>query len=132
MAAIVGFARASGVSGYLGDGTNRWPAAHRSDIARIFRLAVEGAPAGSVLHAVAEEGVAIRSVAEVIGRQLELPVVAVPADEADSHFSFLANFLILDSPASSTATRALLDWQPTGPGLVEDLGQGHYFAVPAA
>ena len=132
MAAIVGFARASGVSGYLGDGSNRWPATHRSDVARIFRLAAEQAPAGSVLHAVAEEGVPLRSVAEVIGRQLGLPVEAVPAEDAERQFSFLSNFLGLDSPASSAATRVLLDWQPTGPGLIEDLKAGHYTRDPAA
>jgi len=132
MAIIVGIARATGVSGYLGDGTNRWPATHRSDAARLFRLAVERAPAGSTLHAVAEEGVPIRAIAESIGRQLELPVVAIPEAEAAGHFGFLATFLGLDSPASSAATRAVLDWQPTGPCLVEDLDQGHYLHPPSA
>jgi len=132
MAILVGIARSTGVSGYLGDGSNRWPATHRSDVARLFRLAVEQAPAGSTLHAVAEEGVPIRGVAESIGRQLGLPVVAITETEAADHFSFLATFLGLDSPASSTVTRRLLDWQPTGPGLVEDLDQGHYLRAPSA
>ena len=101
MAALVGIARDKGVSGYLGDGTNRWPAVHRLDSARLFRLAVEKAPAGSTLHAVADEGVPIRAIAEVIGRHLDLPVVAISPDDAAEHFSWLAGFLGADSPASS-------------------------------
>jgi nucleoside-diphosphate-sugar epimerase len=132
MATLVQIARATGVSGYLGDGSNRWPATHRLDVARLFRLSLEKAPAGSSLHAVAEEGVPIRQVAEVIGRHLDLPVVAVSADEASEHFGFLAGFLSMDSPASSSRTRELLDWQPTHPGLIDDLDQGHYFARRAA
>jgi nucleoside-diphosphate-sugar epimerase len=127
MAALVGMARASGVSGYVGDGANRWPAAHRLDAAQLFCLAVEDdVPAGSTLHAVAEEGVRIREVAEVIGRQLELPVVPIAPEEAD-HFGFLARFIGLDSPASSVLTRELTGWKPTHPGLIDDLDQGHYF-----
>jgi nucleoside-diphosphate-sugar epimerase len=110
-----------------GDGDNRWPAVHRLDSARLFRLAVEQAPAGSTLHAVAEEGIAIRDIAEVIGRQLHLPVVSIAPEEAAEHFSWLANFLALDSPASSTLTRELMGWQPSHPGLIADLDQGHYF-----
>ncbi|MBY8339173.1 SDR family oxidoreductase [Streptomyces spinosirectus] len=127
MATLVATARAKGVSGYLGDGANRWPAVHRLDAARLFRLAVEKAPAGSVLHGVAEEGVAIRDVAEVIGRGLDVPVHPVAADAAAEHFTWMSAFIGLDAPASSTLTRELLDWQPTGPGLLEDLGKGHYF-----
>jgi nucleoside-diphosphate-sugar epimerase len=133
MATVVGIARATGTSGYLGDGTNRWPAVHRSDAARLFRLAVEQAPAGSTLHAVGEEGVPIRAVAEVIGRQLDLPVAAVSPEDAEAHFTFLAHFLGLDSPASSAWTQETLGWQPTGPGLLDDLGHAYYFrAMPAA
>jgi nucleoside-diphosphate-sugar epimerase len=132
MAAIVGFARAAGTSGYLGDGANRWPAVHRSDAARLFRLAVERAPAGATLHAVADEGVAIRSVAEVIGHRLDLPVAAVPPEEADAHFGFLAHFLGLDSPASSVWTQEALGWGPTGPGLIDDLAQDFYYRSAAA
>ena len=133
MATIVGIARATGTSGYLGDGTNRWPAVHRSDAARLFRLAVEQAPAGSTLHVVGEEGVPIRAVADVIGRRLDLPVVAVAPEDADAHFSFLAHFLGLDSPASSEWTRKTLGWRPTGPGLLDDLGHDYYFRqAPAA
>ena len=129
MAALVGIARDKGVSGYIGDGTNRWPAVHRLDSAHLFRLAVENAPAGSTLHAVADEGVPIRDIAEVIGRHLNVPVVAVSPEGADEHFGWLAGFLAADSPASSTLTRELLGWQPTQPGLIDDLDKGHYFNV---
>ena len=127
MAALVGMTRGRGVSGYLGDGSNRWPAVHRLDAANLFRLALEQAPAGSVLHAVADEGVPIREIAEVIGRHLDVPVAPIPAEEAAAQFGFLAGFLGLDSPASSTLTRELLGWHPTHPGLIEDLDKGHYF-----
>ncbi|MEU7058067.1 SDR family oxidoreductase [Streptomyces sp. NPDC046197] len=127
MARLVGIARDKGVSGHIGDGNNRWPAVHRHDAAHLFRLALEQAPAGSVLHAVAEEGVPIRAVAEVIGRHLGLPVAAVSPEDAAEHFGWLAAFLGIDSPASSTLTRDLMGWQPTQPGLVDDLDKGHYF-----
>ncbi len=132
MAALVGIARDKGVSGYIGDGTNRWPAVHRLDSAHLFRLALEKAPAGSTLHAVADEGVPIRDIAEVIGRHLDLPVVSIAPEDAAGHFSWLAGFLAADSPASSTLTRELLGWQPTPPGLIEDLDKGHYFDTPSA
>jgi nucleoside-diphosphate-sugar epimerase len=127
MSVIVGIARDKGVSGYIGDGTNRWPAVHRADAAHLFRLAVEQAPAGSTLHAVADEGVPIRAVAEVIGRHLSVPVASVSPEDAPAHFGWLAAFLGLDVPASSTLTRELLRWQPTQPGLIDDLEKGHYF-----
>jgi nucleoside-diphosphate-sugar epimerase len=127
MATLVSIARDKGVSGYIGDGTNRWPAVHRLDTARLFRLAVEAAPAGSALHAVADEGVPIRDIAEVIGRHLEIPVVSVAPDDAPGHFTWLAGFLGLDSPASSAQTRRLLGWEPTHPRLIDDLDEGHYF-----
>ena len=132
MATLVGIARGKGVSGYIGDGSNRWPAVHRLDAALLFRLAMEQAPAGSVLHAIADEGVPIRAVAEVIGRHLDLPVVSVSPADAAEHFTWLGGFLAADSPASSTLTRELLGWQPTQPGLIEDLDKGHYFHTPAA
>ncbi len=128
MATLVGIARDKGVSGYVGDGSNRWPAVHRFDAAHLFRLAVEQAPAGSVLHAVADEGVPIRDVAAVIGRHLDVPVESVPAEQAGEHFTWLARFIGADSPASSELTRELLGWQPTQPGLLEDLEKGHYFS----
>jgi nucleoside-diphosphate-sugar epimerase len=127
MATLVAIARRSGVSAYVGDGSNRWPAAHRLDAAQVFRLGLEQAPAGTTLHAVADEGVPIRDVAEVIGRHLDLPVVSVAPQEAEGHFSWLGGFIGADSPASSTATQALLGWQPTHPGLLDDLEAGHYF-----
>ncbi|MGW1030125.1 SDR family oxidoreductase [Streptomyces sp. NPDC002577] len=131
MTTLVAIARAKGVSGYIGDGATRWPAVHRFDAARLFRLAVEKAPAGAVLHGVAEEGVAIRDVAEVIGRHLDVPVTSVAPEAAVEHFAWLGGFLGLDSSSSNTLTRELLDWQPTHPGLLEDLDKGHYFHTPA-
>ena len=127
IATLVGIARERGVSGYIGDGANRWPAVHRLASARLFRLAVEQAPAGSTLHAVADVGVPIREIAEVIGRHLELPVVSISPEDAGEHFTWMGGFLALDAPASGELTRELLDWQPTHPGLIEDLDQGHYF-----
>lgn len=127
MASIIGIAREKGVSGYLGDGANRWPAVHRIDAAHLFRLALERAPAGSVLHAIGDEGVPLRAIAEVIGRHLDVPVAAVPAEEAAGHFTWLAHFLGMDGPASGALTRDRLDWQPTQPGLLDDLDKGHYF-----
>ena len=127
MATLVGIARDKGVSGYLGDGSNRWPAVHRFDAAHLFRLAVEQAPAGSVLHAVADEGVPIRAIAEVIGRHLDLPVAAISPEDAAGHFTWLGGFIGTDSPASSALTRELLGWQPAQPGLLDDLDKGHYF-----
>jgi nucleoside-diphosphate-sugar epimerase len=120
---LVDFARGSGVSGYVGDGSQRWPAVHRLDAARLFRLALESAPVGSVLHAVADEGIALRTIAETIGKHLDLPVRSV----APEHFSWLGMLLSLDSPASSSVTRELFDWQPTHPGLLDDLDNGHWF-----
>lgn len=127
IATLVGIARERGVSGYVGDGGNRWPAVHRSDAARAARLAVESAPAGSVIHAVAEEGTPLRAVAEAIGRGLGVPTASVAPADAMEHFGHLGGFVPLDTPASSAATRALLDWQPTGPTLLEDLEQSYYF-----
>ena len=130
MATIVGIARDKGVSGYIGDGSNRWPAVHRLDSAQLFRLALENAPAGSTLHAVADEGVQIRDIAGVIARHLDVPVASVAPEDAPQHFTWLAAFLAIDSPASSTLTRELLGWHPAQPGLLEDLDKGHYFDKP--
>jgi len=124
LATIVGLARQTGVSGYVGDGAQRWPAVHRSDAAELFRLALEQAPAGSALHAVADEGVPMRLVAEVIGRKLDLPVASV----APEQLSWIGSFMAIDSPASATLTRDRLGWAPTGPSLLEDLEAGHYTA----
>ena len=127
MATLVGIARDTGASGYIGDGENRWPAVHRLDAARLFRLAAEAAPAGSTLHAVADEGVPVRDIAETIGRHLGVPVVSVAPDEASAQFTWLAGFLAADGPASSAATRELMGWEPVQPGLLADLDEGHYF-----
>ena len=127
IATFVDIARQRGVAAYVGDGANRWPAVHRSDAARLARLAVEIAPAGSVLHAVAEEGIPFREISEAIGRHLHLPTTSVAPEAAAEHFGFLGRFAALDSPVSSTITRALLGWDPSGPSLLEDLDQGHYF-----
>lgn len=132
IAQLVTIARATGVAGYLGDGANRWPAVHRLDSAHLFRLAIESAPAGSTLHAVADEGVALRDIATVMGRHLNVPVEAIPADKAAEHFTWLAGFVGVDSPASSALTRELMNWEPTRPGLLEDLDEGHYFNRPPA
>jgi nucleoside-diphosphate-sugar epimerase len=127
MATLVGIARERGVAGYVGDGTNRWPAVHRSDAARLARLAVEAAPAGSVLHAVADEGIPLREIAEVMGGHLGVPAVSVSPAQAAEHFGHLGHFIALDSPATAGVTRELLEWQPTGPSLLEDLEQDHYY-----
>lgn len=126
-AALVGIARAKGVSGYVGDGANRWPAVHRLDAARLVASALKSAAAGSVVHAVAEEGVATRAIAEVIGRHLGVPVVSVPGEEAEAHFGWLGRFFSVDAPASSWLTREVLGWVPREVGLIEDLEMGHYF-----
>jgi len=123
IARLVGIARDTGVSGYVGDGSSRWPAVHVLDAAHLFRLAVEQAPAGSRLHAVGDEGVPIRDIAEVIGRHLNLPTASAPAED----FGWLGQILAIDQPASSTLTRELLGWRPVQPGLIEDLDKGHYF-----
>jgi nucleoside-diphosphate-sugar epimerase len=128
MRQLVDLARAKGVSAYVGDGTNRWPAVHRLDTAALARIAVESAPAGTTLHSVAEEGVELRLVAETIGRHLGVPVESIPQDRATEHFGFLGMLLSLDIPASSAITRELTGWQPTRPGLIADLDEGHYFA----
>ncbi len=127
IATLINIARDKGVSGYIGDGANRWCAVHRRDAARLFRLALEKAPAGSVLHGVAEEGLPIRTIAEVIGRHLDLPVAPVSPEDADRHFGWLGTFLAADVPTSSALTRETMGWQPTHPGLIDDLEEGHYF-----
>ncbi|WP_205698335.1 SDR family oxidoreductase [Conexibacter sp. SYSU D00693] len=127
IAMVVGVARDRGVSAYVGDGTQRWPAVHRLDVAQLFRLAVEDAPAATVLHGVGEEGVALGDVAAAIGRQLDVPARGLAPDDAAAHFGpFLGAFLARDVPASSARTRQLLGWTPTHPTLLEDLDAGHY------
>lgn len=129
---LIGIARDKGVAGYVGDGSNRWPAVHTRDAARVYRLALENAAAGSRLHAVADEGVPFRDIAAVIARKLDLPTASVAAQDAGEHFSFLGAFVGLDNLTSSALTRQRLSWEPTHPGLIEDLGAGHYFDAAAA
>ncbi|GAA1016146.1 oxidoreductase [Acrocarpospora pleiomorpha] len=124
----IGFARQNGTAAYVGDGANRWPAVHRDDAARLFRLALESAPAGSVLHAVGDEGVPIREVAEVFATHLGVPAVSAAPEHAGEYVGWLGRFWGADGPASAQITRDLLGWQPTRPGLVADLKEGHYFA----
>jgi nucleoside-diphosphate-sugar epimerase len=128
---LIGIAREKGVSGFVGDGTTRWPGVHRLDAARLFRLVVEGAPAGSRWHGVGDEGVPFRSIAEVIGRHLDVPSKSISPEEAASHFGPLGHFAGMDSPVSNAITRELLGWEPTGPTLLEDLEAGHYFREDA-
>jgi nucleoside-diphosphate-sugar epimerase len=123
---LAGIARDKGVSAYIGDGQNRWPAVHRLDAARVFCLALDHAAEGP-FHAVAEQGVALKDIAEAIARRFDLPLVSKSADEAAAHFGWFAPFVGLDAPTSSERTRALLDWTPQQPGLLEDLGHPDYF-----
>jgi nucleoside-diphosphate-sugar epimerase len=125
---LIKIAREKGVSLYEGDGLNRWPAVHRFDAAHLFRLALENAPAaGTRFHAVAEEGVAFREIAEVIGKRLTIPVVSKSTEEAAKHFGSFAHFAAMNNPASSARTQELLGWKPKQPGLIVDLDRESYF-----
>jgi nucleoside-diphosphate-sugar epimerase len=123
---LIELARKNGVSAYVGDGSNRWPAAHVLDVARLYRLVLERRQPGSRYHAVAEEGVPARTIAEVIGRGLKVPVAAMSGDEAAAHFGWMALFAAMDLPASSAQTRERLQWRPAGPGLIADLERMHW------
>ncbi len=125
----IALAREKGVSAYVGDGLNRWPAAHLLDTARLYRLALEKGEAGARYHAVAEEGVPARNIAEVIGRGLNVPVAAISPEEAAAHFGWLSGFVGWDMPASSAQTQERLGWHPSGPGLITDLEEMRYFEV---
>ncbi|MGI5131171.1 NAD-dependent epimerase/dehydratase family protein [Pseudonocardia sp. CA-107938] len=132
--ALVAAARRAGVSAHIGDGANRWPAIHRSDAARLFRLALEDAPAGSVLHGVGESAVTIRSIAEQIAEILAVPTASLTLDQAVEHLGnpFLARFFSLDVPVSSEHTQALLGWAPKHATLLDDLATGDYFTPEAS
>ncbi|GHF63678.1 nucleoside-diphosphate-sugar epimerase [Amycolatopsis bartoniae] len=124
---MIGIARAKGVSGYIGDGGNRWPAVHTLDLAHLYRLALEKAPSGARLPAAAEDGIAVREIAEVIGRQLGIPVESVAPERAAEHFGAFGAFMTLGLPPLASQTRELLGWEPVHPGLIADLEEGHYF-----
>ncbi|HSY24550.1 MAG TPA: SDR family oxidoreductase [Polyangiaceae bacterium] len=130
---LVAAARKIGFAAYVGDGSARWPAVHTLDAARLYRLALEAAPAGSRVHAAAEEGVPFRSIAEAIGRGLHVPAKSVSPEKAGESFGgFLGMITQLDNPTSSARTRELLGWKPAHPGLIADIAEGHYFASPAS
>jgi nucleoside-diphosphate-sugar epimerase len=124
---LIGIARQSGVAGYPGDGTSRWPAGHTLDVGHCFCLALEKAPAGTRWHPAGDEGIPQRQIAESIGRHLGLPVQGIPEDQVAAHFSFLGGFIGLDNPVSTAVTREVLGWEPTHPGLLEDFDNGTYF-----
>jgi nucleoside-diphosphate-sugar epimerase len=124
---LIAIARQAGESAYVGDGANRWPSVHTLDAARVYRLALEGAPAGSRLHAVADEGIPFRDIAAAIGRGAGVPTASISAADAGERFAFLGGFVGVDNPTSSEVTRKVLGWEPAHPGLIEDLEHGHYF-----
>ena len=126
---LIAMAQQAGVSGYPGDGANRWPAGHTLDAARLYRLALESAPAGTRWHAAGDEGLPVREIAESIGRHLGLPAASIPPDQLPSHFGFLAPVIVLDGPVSTEATRRTLSWEPTHPSLLADFETGDYFTT---
>jgi len=134
IAMLISAARKAGAAPYIGDGANRWPAIHRLDAATLFRLALEKAPAGSCLHGADESGITLRTIADLIGRKLDLPVASMTLEEASPLFdvSFIAGAYAIDAPASSARTRSLLDWTPTHPTLLDDLEHGDYFDSPTS
>ena len=125
---LIAIAREKGVAAYIGAGANRWPGVHRRDAARLYRLAIEQGVMNGPYHAVADEGVPLKTIAELIGRRLGVSVISKTQEEAVRHFGWLARFAAMDMPASSARTRSALGWQPEQPGLIADLDQDHYFA----
>ncbi|MEU0969183.1 SDR family oxidoreductase [Streptomyces sp. NPDC005917] len=124
---LIDIARRTGVSAYVGEGTNRWPAVHRLDAAHLYRLALESAPAGAGLHGAADQGVPFKDIAAAIGKGLDVPLKSIPQAEAEAHFGWLGAVAAIDNATSSERTRKLLGWEPEQPGLIADLEEGHYF-----
>ena len=124
---LIRIAKEKGVSAYIAEGNNCWTAVHRLDVARLYRLVLEKSAAGGRYHAVAEEGIPFREIADAIGLRLNIPVVSITPEEAAGHFGWFAHFAAMDIPASSQRTRDQLAWQPTGPGLIQDISLPHYF-----
>jgi nucleoside-diphosphate-sugar epimerase len=126
---LIAIARRTGVAGYPGDGTNRWPAGHTLDVGHLFRLALEQAPAGTRWHAAGDEGIPVRDIAQSIGDHLGIATVSIQADQMAAHFGFLATAITLDNPVSTRLTRHVLGWEPSRPGLLADFDQGDYFGA---
>jgi nucleoside-diphosphate-sugar epimerase len=127
---LIAIARRTGISGYPGDGSNRWPAGHTLDVGHLYRLALEDAPAGTRWHAAGDEGIPVREIAQSIGDHLGIPTETIPAGQLEAHFGFLARLLALDNPTSTLTTRRILGWKPIHPGLLADFDNGDYFTTP--
>ena len=126
---LIAIAKQTGVAGYAGDGANRWPAGHTLDVGHLYRLALEDAPAGTRWHAVGDEGIPMREIAQSIGDHLGMPTASIPADRLEAHFGFLTMVVALDNPTSNLATRRILGWEPTHPGLIADFDNGDYLTT---
>jgi nucleoside-diphosphate-sugar epimerase len=126
---LIAIAKQTRVAGYPADGANRWPAGHTLDVGHLYRLALEGAPAGTRWHAVGDEGIPMREIAQSIGDHLGIPAASIPDDRLEAHFGFLAMLIALDNPTTSHATRRILGWEPTHPGLIADFDNGDYFRM---
>jgi nucleoside-diphosphate-sugar epimerase len=127
---LIAIAKRAGVAGYPGEGANRWPAGHSLDVGHLYRLALEEAPAGTRWHAVGDEGIPMREIALSIGDHLRIPTASIPDDRLEAHFGFLAMVIALDNPTTNDATRRILGWEPTHPGLIADFDNGDYFTTP--
>jgi len=128
---LIAIAKQTGIAGYPGDGANRWPAGHTLDVAHLYRLALEHAPAGTRWHAAGDEGIQVREIAQSIGDHLGMPTASIPDGRLESHFGFLARVITLDNPTSTLATRRILGWEPVHPALIADFEHGDYFTAPA-
>ena len=126
---LIAIARQTGVAGYPGDGSNRWPAGHTLDVGHLYRLALEDAPAGTRWHAAGDDAISLREIAQSIGDHLGIPAVSIPRDQLQAHFGFLATLITLDNPTSTLVTRRILGWEPTHPGLLADFDHGDYFTA---